>query len=75
MTAIKLVQIYYEYNYYLLTLHFLQKYQYLLLKYGLTEADRYINIDHLLGKVRKKMSILYPKPIVCNFFNRALCHT
>ena len=29
-------------------------FQYLSLKYGLTEADWYINIDHLMGKVRKK---------------------
>ena len=29
-------------------------YQYLSFKYGLTEADWYINIDHLMGKVRKK---------------------
>ena len=28
--------------------------QYLSFKYGLTEADWYINIDHLMGKVRKK---------------------
>ena len=26
----------------------------------------YINIDHLMGKLRKKMSILYPKPMLCN---------
>ena len=41
-------------------------------KYGLTEADWYINIDHLMGKVRKKMSILYPKPIFCNVL-KELC--
>ena len=45
---------------------FSANYQYLSFKYGLTEADWYINIDHLMGKVRKQMSILYPKPIVCN---------
>ena len=28
--------------------------QYLSFKYGLTEADKYINIAHLMGKVRKK---------------------
>ena len=28
--------------------------QYLSFKYDLTEADCYINIDHLMGKVRKK---------------------
>ena len=30
-------------------------FQYLSFKYGLTEADWYINIDHLMGKVRKKI--------------------
>ena len=45
---------------------FSANYQYLSFKYGLTEADWYINIDHLMGKVRKKMSILYPNPILCN---------
>ena len=46
--------------------------QYLSFKYDLTEADCYINIDHLMGKVRKKMSILYPKPILCNVL-KELC--
>ena len=41
------------------------------LKYGLTEADWYINIDHLMGKVRKK-SILYLNPILCNVL-KELC--
>ena len=41
-------------------------FQYLSYKYGLTEADWYFNIDHIMRKVRKKMSILYPKPILCN---------
>ena len=45
---------------------FSANYQYLSFKYGLTEADWYINIDHLMGKVRKKMSILYLKSILCN---------
>ena len=40
---------------------FSANYQYLSFKYGLTEADWYINIDHLMGKVRKKMSILVSK--------------
>ena len=51
---------------------FSSKFQYLSFKYGLTEADWYINIDHLMGKVRKKMSILYPKPILCNVLKK-LC--
>ena len=33
---------------------FSANYQYLSFKYGLTAADWYINIDHLMGKVRKK---------------------
>ena len=33
---------------------FSANYQYLSCKYGLTEADWYINVDHLMGKVRKK---------------------
>ena len=45
---------------------FSANYQYLSFKYGVTKADWYINIDHFMGKVRKKMSILYPKPILCN---------
>ena len=32
----------------------------------------YINIDQLMGKVRKKMSILYPKPILCSVL-KELC--
>ena len=33
---------------------FSANFQYLSFKYGLTEADWYINIDHLMGKVREK---------------------
>ena len=32
---------------------FSANYQYLSFKYGLTEADWYINIEHLMGNVRK----------------------
>ena len=45
---------------------FSSNFQYLSFKYGLTEADWYINIDHLMGKVRKKLSMLYPKSILCD---------
>ena len=47
---------------------FSANYQYLSFKYGLTEADCYINIDHLMGKVRKKClyCIQTPKSILCN---------
>ena len=51
---------------------FSSNFQYLSFKYGLTEADWYINIDHLMRKVRKKMSILYPKPILCSVL-KELC--
>ena len=33
---------------------FSANYQYLSFKYGLTEADWYFNIDHLMGKIGKK---------------------
>ena len=33
---------------------FSANYEYLSFKYGLTEVDWYVNIDHLMGKVRKK---------------------
>ena len=55
---------------------FSANYQYLSFKYGLTEADWYFNIDHLIGKNRKKMSILYPKSILCNvLMEGAMCYT
>ena len=38
----------------------------------MTEANWNINIDHLMEKVRKKMSILYPKSILCNVL-KELC--
>ena len=45
---------------------FSANFQYLSFMYGLTEADWYINIDLFWGKVRKKISVLYTKPILCN---------
>ena len=33
---------------------FAANYQYLSFKFGLTEADWYTSLDHLLGKVKKK---------------------
>ena len=44
---------------------FSANYQYLSFKYGLTEADWYINIDHLMGKIRKKC-LYCIKSILCN---------
>ena len=37
-------------------------FQYLSFKYGLTEDDWYINIDHLIEKIRKKCLIVYFSP-------------
>ena len=57
---------------------FSANYQYLTFMYGLTEANWYINIDHLMRKVRKQMFILYSRSILCNIYvliNRAMCHT
>ena len=34
---------------------FSANYQYLSFKYGLTEADWYFNIDHLMGKIGKNV--------------------
>ena len=35
---------------------FAANYQYLSVKFGLTEADWYTSLDHLLGKVKKKIA-------------------
>ena len=51
---------------------FSANYQYLSESWILSEANWYINVDHLMGKVRNKMSILYPKPILCNVL-KELC--
>ena len=40
-------------------------YQYLSYKYGLIEADWFTPVDHLLGKVKQKMALLHPQPILC----------
>ena len=44
---------------------FAVNYQYLSFKFGLTEADWYTSLDHLLGKVKKKITLLHPQPILC----------
>ena len=36
---------------------FAANYQYLSFKFGLTEADWYTSLDHLLGKVKKKITL------------------
>ena len=38
---------------------FAANYQYLSFKFGLTEADWYTSLDHLLGTVKKKIALLY----------------
>ena len=44
---------------------FAANYQYLSFKFGLTEADWYTSLDHLLGKVKKKIVLLHPQPALC----------
>ena len=51
---------------------FAANYQYLLFKFGLTEADWYTSLDHLLGKVKKKIALLHPQPVLCDVF-KELC--
>ena len=42
---------------------FAANYQYLSFKFGLTEADWYTSLDHLLGKVKKKIALLHPQTV------------
>ena len=42
---------------------FAANYQYLSFKFGLTEADWYTSLDHLLSKVKKKIALLHPQPV------------
>ena len=44
---------------------FAAKYQYLSFKFGLTEADWYTSLNHLLGKVKKKIALLHPQLVLC----------
>ena len=43
---------------------FAANYQCLSFKFGLTEADWYTSLDHLLGKVKKKIALLHPQPVL-----------
>ena len=54
---------------------FAANYQYLSFKFGLTEADWYrsLGLDHLLGKVKKKIALLHPQPVLCGVLNKELC--
>ena len=51
---------------------FAANYQYLSFKFGLTETDWYTSLDHLLGKVRKKIALLHPQPVICGVL-KELC--
>ena len=51
---------------------FAAHYQYLSHKYGLIEADWFTPLDHLLGKVKQKMVLLHPQPVLCGIF-KELC--
>ena len=55
----------------LLSVHstFAANYQYLSFKYGLTEADWNKSLDHLLGKVKKKIALFHPQPVLCGVLN------
>ena len=51
---------------------FAANYQYLSYKYGLIEADWFTPLGHLLGKVKKKMLLLHPHPVLCGIL-KELC--
>ena len=47
-------------------------YQYLSYKYGLIKADWFTPLDHLLGKVKTKIVLFHPQPILCGVLKK-LC--
>ena len=51
---------------------FAAKYQCLSYKYGPIEADWFTPFGHLLGKVKKKMLLLHPQPVLCGIL-KELC--
>ena len=51
---------------------FAANYQYLSYKYGLIEADWFTPLGHLLGKVKKKILLLHPHPVLCGIL-KELC--
>ena len=51
---------------------FAANYQYLSFKFGLTEVDWYTSLDHLLGKVKKKIALLHPQLVLCGVL-KELC--
>ena len=52
---------------------FAANYQYLSYKYGLIEADWFTPLDHLVGKVKKKMVLLHPQPVLSCGILKELC--
>ena len=38
-------------------------------KFGLTEAELFTCVDHILGKVKKKLALLHPQPVLCGVLN------
>ena len=50
-------------------------YQYLSYKLGLIDADWFTPLDHhLLGKVKMKITLLHPQPVLCDILNNtSLC--
>ena len=51
---------------------FAANYQYLSIKFDLTEADWYTSLEYLLGKVKKKIALLHPQPVLCDVL-KELC--
>ena len=52
---------------------YLRKYYFIgVFKFGLPEADWYTSLDHFLGKVKKKIALLHPQPVLCGV---AMCYT
>ena len=51
---------------------FADNYQYLSYKYGLIEADWFTPLVHNLGKVKQKMLLLHPHPVLCGIL-KELC--
>ena len=51
---------------------FAANYQYLSYQYGLNEVDWFTPLNHLLGKVKQKMVLLHPQPVLCGIL-KELC--
>ena len=53
---------------------FAANYQYLSFKFALTEADWYTSLDHLLGKVKKKIALLHSQPVLCGVLKKLVLY-